>query len=301
MTSLPSVSAAAGKKAVRFARADLISGRGQISRASGTTFSIDIKLVGWRTLIQDQFMSAELMRALATHVTQIAGERVRDSAINDAPFSDRTGDTRNSMRENDPEMRFPGGDIEAHMGPTTFYAPWLEFGWSRAGNIYSFPFMIPASFKHQREFEDAHVDIMAVIAGHQPRTIGGPIGDDSRVTGSISVARKWLYTTEKALGDIMVIAGSPALRAIRGGLLTAAKELGDMQAIMNGAVGTRIATRISGRVTGRALGYSRTVFASKVYSGFPGGGGSTSVGTRAYNRIVGRATRPIAISGGKFG
>ena len=247
----------------------------------------------------DQYASAVLFRTLAWQVVKISGERVRDSAINDAPFQDDTGDTRNSMRNNDPSMFDSNDVIIAEMGPDTFYSPFLEFGWLSGGVYRSYPFMIPASYKHQDEFLIACIDVATVVANHGLATIKEPVGN-STTNSIISTARKWLYSRSKALGDITVFTGASVTSPMRSAMLTMAKELGDLNAIMNHAIGTRISTRISGAFTGRALGLTRTISVNKSYSAYPGGGNSGAVGQRVQNRFLGRLTRPAALSGGSI-
>ena len=283
-------------KSPKFSRNVLKSGQNQVFRGLGTTFHIDMHLIGWRTLILDQYVLSSLVPNLATQVTQLSGELVRDSAIQDSTFRDRTGDTRRSMLT-DPVMSHGGGDIVADMGPTTFYAPFLEFGWVKGGNPYAFPFMIPALDKHTIDFINGHIDVLGIVAGERPYVLRPPMNRDSRIEGSMSVARKFLYKHEKALGDIAVISGSRFIGPLRNVMLIAAKELGDLQSIMKHSVGTRVTTRIRGAVTGRALGLARTVSVSKNYSGYPGGGGSSSVGSRVYNRVTGRISSPLARGG----
>ncbi len=282
----------------RFARSDLTSGNRQVFRQLGGFYHVEIQLIGWRTLIIDQHAVSRLVISLASQVTEIAGEFVRDSAYEDSTFRNVTGDTRRSLLK-DPVMLFESGDIIAEMGPTTFYSPFLEFGWFRGGNLHIFPFMIPALWKHKIDFINGLIDVMGIVAGERPYAFRPPIGKDGRIRKTMSRARSFLYTTEKALGDVAVVSGSRFISPVRSLMLTMAKELGDMSAVMGGTVATRVFTRIRGAVTGRALGYTRTVSVDKTYSGFPGGGGNASVGGRVYNRIVGRATRPIAVGSGR--
>ena len=276
-------------KSPKFARGDLTSGSRQVFRGLGSTYSVEMHLIGWRTLVADQYAVSALVRTLALQVTAQAGVMVRDSALEDKAWTDRSYDTRNSML-NDPLVMVRGQDIIAEMGPTTFYAPFLEFGWQKGGDYYAFPFMIPALNKHTIDFINGHIDVMGIVAGERPFALRPPMTKSTQ--GAIGRARSFLYSREKALGDVVVIGGSKYISPLRSGMLAAAKELGDLNAVMKGEVVRRVATRITGSVTGRALGYTRTVSVSKTYSGTPGG--QTSVGGRVYNRVAGRATRPIA-------
>lgn len=282
------------RKSPKFSRADLKSGKYQVFRKFGGTYHVEVQLIGWRTLIVDQHAVASLVTSLATQVTQLAGELARNSAIRDSTFQDRTGETRRSMLT-DPVMIREGDDIIAEMGPTTYYAPFLEFGWVKGGTPYAFPFMIPALDKHTIDFINGHIDVMGIVAGERPYVLRGAMGRDRRITSTMSRARNFLYTHEKALGDIAVLTGSSFIGPVRSIMLMMAKQLGDLSASMNGTVASRISTRISGRVTGRGLGYVNTIVASRTYSGSPGG--SSGVGSRVYNRVAGRVTAPLARGG----
>ena len=275
-------------------RGVLTSGTGQVFRGMGTDFTVDLHLVGHRVLIGDMVWGAQLFLQLLPQVVGGAGELVTLSAYQDAPFSDDTGQTRKTLMEGSPAVYWSGGDIIADMGPSTYYAPFLEFGWTKGGVYRSYPFMIPALDKHTIDFINGNIDIVGIIAGERPYIIRGEIGKNPYLQTLISGARKRLYSYEKALGDVQVFTGSGIIGPTRDIMLTMAKELGDLQAIMNHAVAARVSTRIRGSVTGRGLGYTRTVSVSKSYTAYPGGGNSSSVGSRVYNRVAGRATRPIA-------
>jgi len=265
-------------------------------KGSTSGWNLTIELVGFNVLIEDGYAAAELIPILAYQVTELAGELVRDSAIADRPWKDKTTDTRVSM-EGDPIMETSGDSIIANMGPTTIYSRFLEFGWQKGGKFHHFPFMIPASDKHEIDFVNGLIDAVGIALGERHGVMGAPMNQSSQMNSTISRFRGRLYKFEKAMGDIIVITGSRYLGPARGVMLTIAKELGDLQAIMNHSVGTRVSTRITGAVTGRALGYTRSVSVSKTYSGYPGGGDSPSVGSRVYNRVAGRATRPLATHG----
>ena len=279
----------------KLGRTSITSGKNQVFRAFGSTYHVEVHLHGFRTLIAHHAVAGPLLKSLVAQVTYYAGTFVRDSAIEDSTFQDDTGETRNSLRTNNPIVYASGDDFVADIGPRTYYAPFLEFGWSKGGNYYSYPFMVPALYKHKIDFINGLIDAVSVVTGERPYALRPPMGNQSTITSTISSTRKWLYTNEKALGDIAVIAGSRYIGSVRGVMLSMAKELGDLQAIMNHAVGARITTRIRGSVTGRGLGYTRTISHSATYSGYPGGGNSNSVGHRVYNRVSGRATRGFAV------
>lgn len=250
-------------------------------------------LRGWRTLIQDQELFGQILYQLTYDVTEKAGMMVRTSAMTYKPWNDDTYDTRRSMN-GDPIMYVGGDSIVASIGPTTPYSNLLEYGWSKGGTYYVFPFMIPAAERHEIDFINGLIDAMGIAIGDRPMAMRGEIGTHDKILKSISKARAGLYSIEKALGDIIVITGSQYLGPLRSGLLFGAKELGDISAVMNKTIGARIGTRITGSLTGRALGMTRTVSVDKTYTAYPGGGNTHGVGSRVYNRVAGRATRPLA-------
>jgi hypothetical protein len=277
--------------------------RGLITSGVNHTFrpyqrglTVEMHLIGMRALIADQVLFSELLPSLVTQVVHGAGELVRDTAMTEHPWENDTGATEASMA-NDPTVSFPGNDIVADMGPSTYYAPFLEFGWSQGGNFKIYPFMIPAHQYHEIDFINGCIDAVGIALGERPYVMRPPLGNDPKVTSTISRARAFMYSSSKALGDVQAFTGWSQLGTIRAGQLLIAKELGDLNAIMKGAVGTRISTRLTGYVTGRGLGYTRTVYGDRSYSVLPGGGDG-NVGARAYNRIAGRATRPVAV--GRF-
>jgi len=279
--------------APRFSRSSIVKGQNQVFRpyrpASGGNAYFDVELIGWRTLIEDFETASEMIVVIAYQVTRISGELVRDTAMYRVPVD--TGLTKNSMA-NDPWMQIYEDDFIASMGPTTFYAPWLEFGTSK---MSARPFMIPASDAHQVDFVNAMIDGMGIVMGET----GHIRTADEALREYISVTRKKLYTTQKAMGDVMAlgIARGP-LATARTGILSVARLLGDVSAAVGGTTGQRVSRRITGRVTGRAIGLSRTVAANQHYSVFPGG----TAGTRVYNRFVGRQTTGFTMSaGGLFG
>lgn len=256
---------------------------------------IQIQMIGWRVFIEDTEAFAEAIWPMAYQITQLSGELVRDSAQTDKPFTNRTWDTVNSM-DDDPIMYSGGDEIHAEIGASTPYSNLLELGWMKNGNFYIFPFLIPAIMKHEVDFINAHIDMMGFLLGERVN-LKPPYANNGALQAMVNVTRSGLYKYSKALGDVAVIFGTRFISPVRSAMMTAAKELGDVNAIMNHTIATRISTRITGAVTGRGLGYVNTVSVSKSYSAYPGGGGNAGVGSRVYNRVAGRATAPIARSG----
>lgn len=93
-------------------------------------------------------------RKASQAVRKTASDIARDAkAIAHQKFSDQaTGATANSITQT-----FPGA-LEAEIGPTTYYAPFVEHGTSR---MAAKPFMGPAADRHEGPFAEA----LAAIAG----------------------------------------------------------------------------------------------------------------------------------------
>lgn len=277
--------------AVRFKRSHLTSGQRVAIQPSGAKGSMvfRLELIGWNTLVEDQVAFGEILNSLAYMVTVLAGRLVRNTAQGRVPKD--TWLTFNSMAD-DPWMSSEGDSFVATMGPTTFYAPFLEFGTYKMAPR---PFMWPAADAHAVDFVNGLIDAMAIAVGDTARM--RTFSED--LQGFIQQYRKRLYSNQKMMGDIMALGiARQALGPIRASMLHTARGLGDINAVIGSTIGSRFSRRISGRITGRGLGLSRSISASTTYGGSFAGG---TAGQRVYNRVVGRATSPLAGSGFGFG
>ena len=201
-----------------------------------------------------------------------------------------TGATWESINKAPGVISKPGrAEYSVRVGPTTFYAPFLEYGtiWMSPR-----PFMMPAGDVMEKLlFESFKAFAKLVGLTHAPTQIGnvqGPSGNvlaDQRVHSPFTQARSFLYSTSKFLGDISVFGGREMFGPARALTLSLARSLGDVSAIMSGAIGSRVTNRLGGRVTGKISGFgSASLQHSKSYSGFAGG----ASGHRIYQRVVGR-------------
>jgi len=255
----------------------------QVFRPIGSMVGIDIQIIGINVVREHFLAVAEATLDLSAQAVNLYGGLITAYARENAPFQDQTGDTRLSIHHN---LFSSHDDIGADVGPTTFYSPFLEYGTSK---MQPYPFMIPALDAYTGPFADTMFEIARIA----DQFMGfSPPADTPGMNAAFQEWRRWLYTTQKALGDIQQFGGIPGVAATRSLLLTTARGLGDVQAIVGGTVSQRTSRRLRGRVTGHLIGGGpRTVSADKTYSSFIGG----TAGHRIYNRIAGRA-----VSGGVY-
>lgn len=262
-----------------------------------TTSDFVIEVQGLDTL-QGHFEGlADLIPPLTFHVVDFYGANVVENARRFVPID--SGDTLESIHKGDgggsPDRPLDGppvqvGDAwEIDIGPTTYYARWVEFG--TVLNQVPQPFMIPAIDLVEPAFVASMFDIATLT--DQWKDPRGGISGHPPARAILSNLRSVLYTTSKAMGDINAFVGRDLFGGTRGSLLFSARILGDVNAVMSNAVSARISRRLSGRVTGRLAGYgSATLSHAKTYSAFPGG----AAGHRIYNRVAGRVLSSTARS-----
>ena len=180
-------------------------------------------------------------------------------------------------------------------GPTTFYAPFLEYGVSRRGGGFNkpYPFMIPSGDMAEVALYASVIGLVSLLdsntGGMGFTSAGGaagrPVLTDGRIQSPFGKYRSFLYSTAKALGDVSVFGGRGVLGPVRSSMYRLARLMGDIQAGMTGTVNRRIVNRLHGRVTGRIIGFgSASLSHSASYSAFVGG----ASGHRIYQRVAGR-------------
>lgn len=213
-----------------------------------------------------------------------------------------TGTTRDSINKSPGVIQKENkGEWSVRYGPTTFYAPFLEYG---TRHMHPYPFMIPSGDLAEKVF---FASVLAFLDLFDTDTGGTGFGggnidagralSDPRVRGSISGFRSFLYSQAKFLGDVSVFGGRGLIGPLRSKMYLLARSIGDVTSIVGGTLGMRISRRLSGRTMGRIVGYgSASLSFGKTYSAFPGGEG----GRRVYQRVVGRTTN-IGFSGLRFG
>jgi len=187
--------------------------------------------------------------------------------------------------------------VTVSVGPTTFYAPFIEYGLASHAGIGPRPFMTQAAFSIVPGLIQAYADLAAVAAHGATATIKSP-RYKGPLEGYLRKWRKWLYTKEKAIGDIVPfsITGLSGLGVFRSQMIGLARGMGDLNAVITRSVGMRFQRRLVGQFTGRAIGIgSRTIFINKTI------GGSFSPSQRGYNKIAGKQTSKFVNQSNLFG
>ncbi len=259
------------------------------NRLSGVIFEVQ----GLTTIIEHWATVRALTLELTPQVLDFYADVIVHNARQFVPK--RTWATHDSINKEPGVYQVGKNNFVVDMGPTTFYSRFLEWG---TVNMIARPFMVPAIDMAEPDYLRAMKDI-AGIADQLSTNVGlkGDVGRDQRITGTITAFRSGLYSISKSLGDIAVFGGNNVIRPTRSFSINAAKTLGDVSAVMKGAVGARFSRRLTGRAVGKLAGFgSASLSASKNYSG------QISGGQRVYNRFVGAQTQGVVSTNlGGFG
>ncbi len=252
----------------------------------GAPISMTITLQGARAIEQHFAAVAVAAQVMSPFFVGLFGGFLQETAKAIHEPNRDTGDTYESItagREpgQAPFVFFSDGGFNVDVGPSTPYSPFLEFGFIhwRTGDFIINPFMIPAADAVSGIFFDAFVQ-MAEIAAHRT-TFSGAAGAGNALFGQF---RGFLYNYSKFLGDVQVFGGfGPGVAASRGAALKGARVLGDVDAGMRSAIGSRVTHRFVGRFAAQGISTSISTSLSGPSSSYIGSSG------RLYNRIRGRA------------
>jgi hypothetical protein len=205
-------------------------------------------------------------------------------------------DTGDSWRSVHMRAQWAGDiDIVVDVGPTTFYAPFWEYGYGkhqtpRPATNMAFDVMAPIFIAYALE-----VGKLAGSNAAGRSNIPSPLDEHSTLHRLFGNIRGHLYNDAKLLGDIAVLGGKSFIGPTRARMYGLAQILGDVQASMTGAIGSRASRRLTGKTTGRLIGVgSRTVSVNKIYSAPVGG----TAGRRVYTRLAGRHSKFIITRAG---
>ncbi len=263
-----------------------LSNAGVSRLARGSPISMTITIQGARVVEQHFAAVAAATAVMAPFFVGLFGGFLQETAkAIHQPHRD-SGDTYESITAGQDPGQAPfvfvaDGGPAVDVGPSTFYAPFQEFGFIHwiTGNFIINPFMVPAADATAPLFFDAFIQ-MAEIAANRT-TFTGAASTGNALFGPF---RSFLYTYSKFLGDVQVFGSlGPGVAASRGAALKGARGLGDVQSGMTGAIGTRVTHRFVGRFA--AQGISTTISTS--LSG--PSGSSIGSSSRLYNRIRGQA------------
>ena len=127
------------------------------ARAGRGVSATNIEVQGLNTLIDHWFASAEMVRQLTPQVVDFYSDIVVHNARQFVRKD--TWATHDSINK-DPGVQQAGlGHYFADMGPTTFYARFLEFGTIK---MPAYPFMIPAIDSVEKDYIAAFVQIAKI-------------------------------------------------------------------------------------------------------------------------------------------
>lgn len=242
----------------------------------GALSQANVHIQGLNALLHDFEAIQQAWWDLTWSVHNFVGELTTHNARQFVPID--TGATYQSIHHN---LFTEGGSIGTDIGPTTFYAPWLEYGTVKMGPR---PFMNQAVDMNEMAYYQAMAEVAFVAK--DIRNLSPPYDEPTKEV--FQNFRTYLYDREKALGDISAFGFRPLLSGPRAVLLGTARALGDVQSLMGGWVGQRVSDRVSGQITGRVIGIGRvSLSTSKTYGGFIGG----AIGHRIYQRHAGKYAR----------
>ena len=276
-------------------RKSLVSGNARILRPD-VGIDLQISIRGLNVAIEHWDAFQALLPGYMWIVGNETGKLMTAKAVSalagQGPFQRAwlSGDTARSVHH---FMSTTSDSVIVSTGPTTFYAPMIEYGLGphAASHIGPRPFMQYAAAQILPFLFQAYADLGS-FAKHGAR---GKITSPPYKSALESYIAKWrarLYKLEKELGDLVFLPSGafvvPGSGNIREGAIGTARVLGDIQSVLKRAIGQRFYRRLTGKITGRAIGIgSRTIFVNKVV------GARITGGERAYNRIAGRTLSGI--------
>lgn len=270
-----------------FSKGALQSGSAQVFRPT-TGWDIDIVVRGLGPAIEHweafNALIPGAMWIVANRTGQLVTKFARDALVGQAGFKPAvlSGDTYRSVHH---FMSTNPDSVTVSIGPTTFYAPFIEYGLASHSHIGPRPFMAYAIAQTLPFLAQVYADL-ASFAKHGARGQITSAPYKSDLEKFIARWRARLYSTEKALGGKLVTGGVavPGTSKLRGQQVGLARILGDIQAGLSRTVGLRFNRRLTGKVTGKLIGVgSRTVFVNRTV------GASINGGQRVYNLVAGRA------------
>lgn len=252
------------------------STKGFINAAKGRGYvpggiTNEVRIVGLDVLYMDAYAVSAFWGEVMWPLLDTAGQIIQHNAQDIVQVD--TQDTRRSIHYK--IFTTPQG-MGVEVGPTTSYAPDLEYGTYRTR---PYPFMLPAIDMMEAAFMKT-VDEIAAVASNNRRINHTEYGGLNSV---LSKYRSFLYSSSRALGNVAAITNVPVLAGLRANMQSQAQQLGNIQAVMHGHVIKRYERVLVGRGLGR------------LQTGVTGGGSFTATlgpqASRAYNIFIGRVGR----------
>jgi hypothetical protein len=252
----------------------------------GLPISVTITIQGAQAVTEHWVAVALLTQAMAPQFTALFADFLAETAKEIHRPHILSGDTFRSITAGQspgqPAHLFPAdGGVAADVGPNTPYAPFQEFGFHhwQTGDFIINPFMIPAADAVGPLYLDAFIQLCEIAANRQNFS-----GHAAAGNATLNAFRGALYSYSKFLGDIQVFGSfGPLVGKSRTLALRGAQGIGDMDAVMRGAIATRVTHRFVGRFAARGVSTSISASLSGPSSGYIGSS------NRLYNRIRGRA------------
>jgi hypothetical protein len=203
-------------------------------------------------------------------------------------------DTGLTLRSIHPELETTPTMTKVSIGPSTYYAPLIEFGLGPHFPYGPRPFMSEAFSLIVPGWLRALHQLAMVVAGPSKTIKESPYARE--VNSWLRGFRGFLYDTEKRIGDVVPLGAPTFLNKLRQGMINLARSIGDVQSVVGHVVGARIFRRLEGKVTGRLIGIgSHTIFATHNIAT------KISGAERAYNRIAGKYTSKFISQNQSFG
>lgn len=266
-------------------KAALKSGSVQVFRPN---MGFNIVITGLNVAAEHWQAMGDVFPAAVWTIQNRAGEEMsREGRIRISEYGAvDSGDTLRSIHH---FLSTTSDSVTVSTGPTTFYAPFIEYGLAAhsAPHIGPRPFMMDAMFAILPEWIHAFNGLATIARkGTRGRFPSGPY--KSPIDALLANVRARLYSIEKAIGDTVILPGvsiaPPGTSRFRERALGGARVIGDVQSVLGRVVGTRFQRRLTGKVTGRLIGVgSRTVFVNKTV------GARISGAERIYNKQAGKA------------
>jgi hypothetical protein len=270
-------------------RRGVSSGASLVKSAISASNAINVTVImqGQRVLMEDFFAFAQNADPIVQQLVVFFGEGLKEVAKEIHTPNIDTQATYDSISAGadpgGPPMPFrdESGGWAIDVGPFTEYAPFQEFGFTHhlSGAWIQNPFMMPAADVIEPLFGDAMYQLAEVADDR--RFFTGPAAQSggAQILGGL---RNFLYSYSKFAGDIQIL-GVGGLSGSRGAALRGARLIGDVNAGMRGAIGTRFTRRFTGRWAAQGI----TAYTSTQFSG--PSGAFTGSSLRIYNRIRGQA------------